>query len=250
MREAGALAASTFQTALKSWSKHGGSPVSEADIAVDNFLRERLMRARAGLRLALGRERGRSRAHACAAAVGGRSDRRHARLSGGPTDWSISVALVDERPPGDRRDLRADAGCALRCLPRGWHHAQRRADRGQRRRGFCREDRRRSQTDARTTCQGRADASHGAEGVFAGAAHRAGRGGHARYRLCVTRQSRLGPCGGRSFGARSRRRIDHVRGAALIYNRAEPMHGALVAAGRTRHEAFLALVRSKTLAFA
>jgi len=42
VREAGALAARTFQTALKSWNKTGGSPVSEADIAVDNFLRERL----------------------------------------------------------------------------------------------------------------------------------------------------------------------------------------------------------------
>jgi myo-inositol-1(or 4)-monophosphatase len=39
-------------------------------------------------------------------------------------------------------------------------------------------------------------------------------------------------------------------GATLIYNRAEPMHGALVAAGRTRHDAFLELIRSKTLALA
>jgi myo-inositol-1(or 4)-monophosphatase len=39
-------------------------------------------------------------------------------------------------------------------------------------------------------------------------------------------------------------------GQTLIYNRADPVHGALVAAGRSRHEAFLALVRAKTLAFA
>jgi len=39
-------------------------------------------------------------------------------------------------------------------------------------------------------------------------------------------------------------------GATLIYNRAEPMHGALVAAGRTRHEAFLELVRTKTFSLA
>ena len=31
-------------------------------------------------------------------------------------------------------------------------------------------------------------------------------------------------------------------GQTLIYNRADPLHGALVAAGRSRHEAFLALV--------
>ena len=50
----------------------------------------------------------------------------------------------------------------------------------------------------------------------------------------------------------------HEAGGALttfagqqpIYNRAEPLHGALVAAGRARHETFLALVRARTLAFA
>jgi myo-inositol-1(or 4)-monophosphatase len=39
-------------------------------------------------------------------------------------------------------------------------------------------------------------------------------------------------------------------GQTLTYNRADPVHGELVAAGRSRHEAFLALVRDKTLAFA
>jgi len=39
-------------------------------------------------------------------------------------------------------------------------------------------------------------------------------------------------------------------GQQLIYNRAEPLHRALFAAGRARHEAFLALVRTRTLAFA
>jgi myo-inositol-1(or 4)-monophosphatase len=39
-------------------------------------------------------------------------------------------------------------------------------------------------------------------------------------------------------------------GQNLIYNRADPLHGALVAAGRSRHEAFIALVRSRALAFA
>ena len=39
-------------------------------------------------------------------------------------------------------------------------------------------------------------------------------------------------------------------GETLVYNRADPLHGALVASGRSRHEAFLALVRAKTLAFA
>ena len=42
VREAGALAASTFRREIKHWTKHGGSPVTEADIAVDRLLRERL----------------------------------------------------------------------------------------------------------------------------------------------------------------------------------------------------------------
>ena len=33
VREAGALAARTFQTSVKNWTKHGGSPVSEVTIA-------------------------------------------------------------------------------------------------------------------------------------------------------------------------------------------------------------------------
>jgi myo-inositol-1(or 4)-monophosphatase len=42
VREAGALALSTFQKPLKSWTKGESSPVTEADIAVDQLLRERL----------------------------------------------------------------------------------------------------------------------------------------------------------------------------------------------------------------
>ena len=42
LREAGAIALKTFQTPVKSWLKDQSSPVCEGDIAVDNFLRERL----------------------------------------------------------------------------------------------------------------------------------------------------------------------------------------------------------------
>jgi len=42
VREAGALALSLFGTSLKQWTKGASSPVSEADIAVDKLLRERL----------------------------------------------------------------------------------------------------------------------------------------------------------------------------------------------------------------
>ena len=45
VREAGALALSLCGRELETWTKHGGSPVSEADIAVDRLLRERLAAA-------------------------------------------------------------------------------------------------------------------------------------------------------------------------------------------------------------
>ena len=42
VREAGAAALASFRRPLKRWTKHGASPVCEADIAVDALLRERL----------------------------------------------------------------------------------------------------------------------------------------------------------------------------------------------------------------
>ncbi len=40
--EAGKLALTKFRSNVRSWNKENASPVSEADLAVDNFLRERL----------------------------------------------------------------------------------------------------------------------------------------------------------------------------------------------------------------
>ena len=45
VREAGALALSLFRTELKNWTKGVSSPVSEADIAVNDLLEERLRSA-------------------------------------------------------------------------------------------------------------------------------------------------------------------------------------------------------------
>src|SRR3954447_12786884 len=45
VREAGALAHSLFRTELRNWTKGGSSPVSDADIAVNDLLEERLRSA-------------------------------------------------------------------------------------------------------------------------------------------------------------------------------------------------------------
>ena len=44
VREAGQIALKYFRGSIKSWTKGHDSPVSEADIAVDEFLRARLAR--------------------------------------------------------------------------------------------------------------------------------------------------------------------------------------------------------------
>jgi myo-inositol-1(or 4)-monophosphatase len=49
VREAGALALSMFGMPVKNWIKGASSPVSEADIAVDKLLRERLSAAEPGI---------------------------------------------------------------------------------------------------------------------------------------------------------------------------------------------------------
>jgi myo-inositol-1(or 4)-monophosphatase len=46
VREAGALALSLFRTELRNWTKGASSPVSEADIAVNDLIETRLRRAR------------------------------------------------------------------------------------------------------------------------------------------------------------------------------------------------------------
>ena len=99
VREAGALAASTFQTALKSWTKDGGSPVSEADIAVDNFLRERLTRLAPDYGwLSEESEDDPARLDAPRVWIVDPIDGTRAYLAG-RTDWSISVALVEDGRP-------------------------------------------------------------------------------------------------------------------------------------------------------
>ena len=46
MRAAGEIARKFYGGQFKRWDKAGGSPVTEADLAVDNFLKEKLLAAR------------------------------------------------------------------------------------------------------------------------------------------------------------------------------------------------------------
>src|ERR1700728_815205 len=99
VREAGALAHSMFGAPIKSWTKAGESPVSEADIAVDRLLRERLSAEGDGFGW-LSEESVDDPARLAARHVWivDPIDGTRAYLAGLP-DWTISAALVEHGRP-------------------------------------------------------------------------------------------------------------------------------------------------------
>lgn len=98
VREAGALAASTFGGTYRSWTKGGGSPVSEADIAVDDFLRERLPRLVPAAWLSEETEDDQVRLSSRRLWIVDPIDGTRAYVAG-RTDWAVSVALVENGRP-------------------------------------------------------------------------------------------------------------------------------------------------------
>jgi len=250
VREAGALAVRARERSPKSWSKQGGSPVSEADIAVDNFLRERLMQLAPECGwLSEETEDDRARLHAPRIWVVDPIDGTRAFLSG-RDDWSISVALVERGRPIVAA-LFAPIEDAFYAATAG----------------------------TPTTHNGIAVAADAGAGLYAIkaagpkpmlerlAGHAPGLTMEPKVFSLALRLTRVA-AGTLDLAFASHNSHDwdlaaadllvHQAGGALttfsgqtlIYNRADPLHGALVAAGRARHEAFLALVRDKTLAFA
>ena len=98
LREAGALALKTFQAPLKTWLKGQGSPVSEADIAVDNFLRAQLAGPASGCGWLSEETEDRPSASTARLWIVDPIDGTRAYLAGQP-DWSISAALVANGRP-------------------------------------------------------------------------------------------------------------------------------------------------------
>jgi myo-inositol-1(or 4)-monophosphatase len=97
LREAGAIALKTFRSPVRSWLKDQGSPVSEADMAVDAFLRERLAAPGCGW-LSEETAEDRSSREARRLWIVDPIDGTRAYLAG-QGDWSVSVALVDDGRP-------------------------------------------------------------------------------------------------------------------------------------------------------
>jgi myo-inositol-1(or 4)-monophosphatase len=98
VREAGALALSMFKTPMKNWTKGAAlSPVSDADIAVDNLLRERL-RDDGIAWLSEETIDDQVRLKARYVWIVDPIDGTRAYIAGLP-DWSVSAALVDNGRP-------------------------------------------------------------------------------------------------------------------------------------------------------
>lgn len=97
--EAGALALSLFRTDVKQWTKAGASPVSDADIAVDELLRLRLQSATPDYGwLSEESVDDRSRLSRQRVWIVDPIDGTRAYL-GGREDWSVSAALVEDGVP-------------------------------------------------------------------------------------------------------------------------------------------------------
>lgn len=94
VREAGDLALSYFRGTAKQWKKADNSPVSEADVAVDLALKDRLLAARPGYGW-LSEETEAVPATAGRTFVVDPIDGTRGFLDG-RTSWALSIALVDE----------------------------------------------------------------------------------------------------------------------------------------------------------
>jgi myo-inositol-1(or 4)-monophosphatase len=99
VREAGALALALFGTPLKQWTKGASSPVSEADIAVDKLLHERLTAIDPAISwLSEESADDPARLNARSVWIVDPIDGTRGYIAGMP-DWTVSVALVEDGRP-------------------------------------------------------------------------------------------------------------------------------------------------------
>ncbi len=250
LREAGALALGMCGRELKTWTKHGSSPVCEADIAVDRLLRERLASAAPdfGWRSEESGD-GPSRAASKPVWIVDPIDGTRAFLRGLP-DWSIAAALVEDgRPalgvifaPALHVLFEASAGAGARR-----NGAAIRASEGDKLEG-CRV------AGPRRLLDRLAAAVPGIETVpkIHSLALRLARVAEGTLDLAFASASSndwdlaaadllVHEAGGR---------LTDFEGRVLTYNRADPVHQALVAAGRSRHRAVLDVVEARRREFA
>ena len=249
VREAGALALQTFRGQLKSWIKGKSSPVSEADLAVDALLRERLLTIHDAGWLSEETEDDPARLQRSDVWVVDPIEGTRAYLEGLP-DWAISVALVNAgrpvvaalyAPVTDELFLSiAGTGATLNGVPikasKGDQIADAKFSGPKRRLESLATIEPTIQTMPRVPSLALrlARVATGAlDGAFAGP------DSHdwdlAAADLLVHEAGGL---------------ISTVTGQSLVYNRPNPVHDALLAAGRARHAVLLSLIRDRLAEFA
>ena len=249
VREAGALALETFRGRPRSWIKGKSSPVSEADLAVDALLRERLLTIHDAGWLSEETEDDPARLERAEVWVVDPIDGTRAYLAGLP-DWAISAALVRGgrplvaalyAPVTDELFLSiAGAGATLNGTPITASAGDRLA--GARFSGA------KHRLDSLAAIEPGIETmprvpslalrlARVATGVLDGtfAAPNSHDWDLAAADLLVHEAGGL---------------ISTLTGQSLIYNRPDPVHGALVAAGRARHAVLVDLIRDRLAEFA
>lgn len=243
LREAGAIALKTFRGEIRSWTKDHNSPVSEADIAVDAFLREGLARPGIGW-LSEESADDLSRLNNDRTYIVDPIDGTRSYLAG-REDWSIVAALVERGRPvaaavhvpalGDMYVASAGGGTTKNGVP---VHATGGASlEGARIAGPQQELERVQKFAPGAVALPRIHSlavrlSRVADGQIdaAFASVNARDWDLAAADLLVHEAS----------GA-----LTGVSGDVLVYNLHNPVHGALIAAGRARHETLIGLMRER-----
>ena len=249
VREAGLLALQTFRGELKSWTKGKSSPVSEADLAVDALLRERLLAIHDAGWLSEETEDDPARLAETDVWVVDPIDGTRAYLAG-LSDWAISAALVSAgrplvaalyAPVTDELFLSiAGRGATLNGAPikasAGDQLAGARFSGAKRRLESLVAIEPRIETVPRVPSLALrlARVATGAlDGTFA--APNSHDWDLAAADLLVHEAGGM---------------VTTLTGQLLIYNRPDPVHDVLVAAGRARHAALLDLIRDRLAEFA
>jgi myo-inositol-1(or 4)-monophosphatase len=249
VREAGALALRKFGTSFRSWTKNQSSPVSEVDIEVDEFLHRRL----AGYDSSYGwlsEETADNplRLDAHRVWIVDPIDGTRGFIAG-LADWTVVAALVEAgRPisaavyaPVDDQLFLAEAGggTTLNGLPVAVRAGD--ALEGARANG------------AKRRLEALAAVVPGIEIIprVSSLALRLARVAEGRLDIVLS--------GGQSHDwdlaasdllvHEAGGVLSDMDGRRLVYNRPEPVHGALMAAGRERHAALLNLVRDRNIRF-
>jgi len=249
VREAGRLALSTFRRELKSWIKGKSSPVSEADLAVDCLLRERLLAIRDAAWLSEETEDDPVRLQAAEIWVVDPIDGTRAYLAGS-SDWAVSVALVRASRPtvaalyapvSDELFLSvAGKGATLNNTPifttAGDNIAGARFSGAKQR------------LDSLAAVEPRIERSPRVPSLALRLARVASGTLEGTFTAPNSHDWDLAAADllvHEAGGA-----LTSLTGEVLQYNRPDPVHGALVAAGRERHAALLGLIRDRLVEFA